>query len=160
MSTAKEDPFVHVRTGAPKSPPVNHLSIAELDELRDIIRDRYLMWAKDTSASEKSSASIIATRHEEWVSVIESALAQSPHFQRLALNEELTHGSHDFKRLKLEEDWLLGLYLPGFYDAFTNFGDGYEYISGELFKKAASNARNALVQIVRKHGASVLTAIP
>jgi len=160
MAAHAEDPFARIRDAAKKLPAVDARDADQLQDLKEDIKGMYATWAKSNDLDGLSTDEAISMLHPVWLKTLESALANSSHFQRLVLDEEVTPGSHNFKLLSINEDWFLGVYLPGFYDVFADFGDGRDYCVTSMFGKAITNAKNRLIEIIRKHASRVLSAIP
>jgi hypothetical protein len=152
-----EDPFAKIRSQSTVS-AIDRLDDDEYEELKNKIRDVYLMWAKNEPIANMPKQEALRQLQPVWIKTVEASLAQSPGFQRIVLDEEVTSGSHIISSLAMKDDWALGLYLQGFYDVFDAFEDGWEYIANQVFPTAVKQARNVLVQISRKHGSRALTA--
>ena len=150
------DPFETLRANAPKAKAVNRMSHEEYDELKNQIEVAYMKHAQNNRLARQSQHNAINEVKVVWLQTLESALAQSKHFQRIILDEEVTPGSHNFSLIELSEEWLLGLYLPGFYDIFDNFSDGYQWIKSEMFPKASNDAHAVLVEMIRKANSRVI----
>lgn len=126
--------------------PVDQLDHEALQTLKTAIKKLDAAKVSDESAD-----------YAVWGSLIESALARSPQFQKLVIDQELTPDAHGLRFLSTTNDWLLGIVLPGYYKEFQDFEDGLSVIT-DLLPGAVKRAQSALVTILRKTTYSALQA--
>jgi hypothetical protein len=115
MATTTTDPFAGKR-GDPSHTPVNSLDSDQLDELKLEIRNMYKTTFNIGLPSSKKPETITGQVKDALIKNLEVALAMSPHFQKAVTEEFVTPYIHNFSALSIDEGWLLGLYLPGFYE--------------------------------------------
>lgn len=163
------DPFALDRAADEKNPPlpVDRLDADQILQLRANIKKTYETWfpgpAPNKSVAELLEEQLDPTRPLTdrwgvWVAHVESAIARSPTFQMAVINEEITPGSYDFKHYEVDLDWLLGLYLPGFYDVFEDFADATDVLK-EMAKLAVGFAKTAIGKAIRLHASRTLLAV-
>lgn len=163
------DPFNLDRKADEKNPPirVDKLDADQILQLRVNIKKTYEVWCpgpmKDKSVQELLDEQLDPTipdsaRYNVWVCHVESAIGRSPTFQMAVINEEITPGSYDFKHYEVDTDWLLGLWLPGFYHIFENFEDAIDVLK-EISNIAVSDAKNRIAKAIRTHASRSLLAV-
>jgi hypothetical protein len=149
MATATTDPFAEKR-GDPSHTPINHLDSEQLDELKLEIRNMYKTTFGAGLATSKKPKPITGEVKDALIKNLEVALAMSPHFQQAVTDEFVTPYIHNFSALCINENWLLGLYLPGFYDLFDDFDSGLKYIQ-KITPEASTGARKIIEHVIVKH---------
>lgn len=143
------DPFAEKR-GDPSHTPVNHLDSEHLDELKLEIRNMYKTTFGVGLASSNKLKPVTGEVKDALIKTLEVALAMSPHFQQAVTAEFVTPYIHNFSALCIDEGWLLGLYLPGFYDLFDDFDSGLKYIQ-KITPEASTGARKIIEHVIVKH---------
>ncbi|KAK5126346.1 hypothetical protein LTR85_010582 [Meristemomyces frigidus] len=68
----------------------------------------------------------------QWIQIIAAALAQEVHFWTLCLDNAVGLYVASPPTVHISKDWLVGVYLPGFYDTYDSFDDGYnDFLAGK-----------------------------
>jgi hypothetical protein len=145
------DPFAGKRSH-PSRTPVDSLRSSQLEELKLEIRNMYQTTFKVGGAGSVSAKpkAIPEQVKAALVKGLEVALAMSPHFQVAVTDEFVTPCIHNFSALCIDEGWLLGLYLPGFYEFFDDFDSGLKYIQ-KITPEASTAARKVIERVIVKH---------
>jgi hypothetical protein len=141
------DPFAEKRSDSSHT-PVNHLDSGQIDELKLEIRNMYK--TTFTTGLAKKPKTTTAEVKGTLIKSLEVALAMSPHFQKAVTEEYVTPYIHNFGALCIDEGWLLGLYLPGFYDLFDDFDSGLKFIQ-KITLEASAGARKIIEHIILKY---------
>lgn len=149
MATTTTDPFASKR-GDPSHTPVDSLDNEQLEELKLEIRNMYKTTFNVGLPSPKKPKAITGEVKDALIKNLEVALAMSPHFQKAVIDEFVTSFIHNFSALCINEGWLLGLYLPGFYDLFDDFDSGLKYIQ-KITPEACTGARKVVENVIVKH---------
>jgi hypothetical protein len=148
-TTTTTDPFAGKR-GDPSHTPVNALDSEQLDELKLEIRNMYKTTFNIGLPSSKKPETITGQVKDALIKNLEVALAMSPHFQKAVTEEFVTPYIHNFSALSIDEGWLLGLYLPGFYELFDDFDSGLKFIQ-KITPEACTGARKVVENVIVKH---------
>lgn len=144
------DPFATHR-GNQTPVAIDLLSVESLEELKANIQELYR-----TTSSEASTLSAmpqplaLSEVHDDFVQKLEAALATTPHFQKIVLEEYVTPYMHNVHALVMESEWALGVYLPGFYDIFDSFDSGENFLK-KLMPLASARARSVVEDTIAKH---------
>lgn len=85
--------------------------------------------------------------HNQWEHIVFTALLEEPSFQRVVLDQYLTPGLHDFNKLRLCKSWLMGIYLPGYYQFYDDVESGL-VDDDRVATAAAIRAKETLESII------------
>ena len=129
------DPFISIREGYGR--PRNNRDIPP------VIRQLY----NDHVAGE----GIVVTEDtfDEWVILVADALMHEPSFHALCLDNAVGLYASKPPKITLSKAWLIGIVLPGYYDAYKTFDEGFDdFISRyeEQIVDAAQLGINVLLQ--------------
>lgn len=127
------DPFASERgtyfETHPQSIPHDQRDEEDLDRFQEEILRLYNDHAPDDlEAGESTVGEPSEKQTAQWRSIITTALTCNSTLQRLMADERNSPGTHNFKDLRVSPNWLIGIYLPGFYHHFSSFNDGYDQV--------------------------------
>ncbi|EON70098.1 hypothetical protein W97_09365, partial [Coniosporium apollinis CBS 100218] len=120
------------------------------DALLDEIQVAYALSVPNSSIAAKANGDkeVLKQVHADWRGLISIALSFDENFQRLVVDDFHDPGLLDFSAIKLRTQWLVGIYLPGFYEIYEDFLPGYaasiEGQDGGIVMRARSLLRQLL----------------
>ncbi|KAI6914633.1 hypothetical protein KC334_g548 [Hortaea werneckii] len=116
------DPFAHLRGREEYSDPMpmDQQTKAQRENTLSQIIDLYR-----SHAGQKDIPELLGDKQEEWGKICVKALMREDSFCAICLDKAVGLYDQASPGINLKPDWLCGLYLPGFYDHYESFGDGY-----------------------------------
>lgn len=149
MAQAK-DPFSTLRRQDRDSPanPFDSLESHERDATEQKIRDMFKEYASSGIRASMGRQYGLPMLLPDWKRTLHAAITMLPAFQRLVIDEFLTPNVYDFNKLKIDRNWLIGLYLRGFYDIYNSFDEGYEDVLQDLIVNAVRDAKATLESLL------------
>ncbi|KAK5171438.1 uncharacterized protein LTR77_004582 [Saxophila tyrrhenica] len=90
----------------------------------------------------------------EWMEKVTAAIMSIPAFQKAVVEEHHCPGLLNFAEASIENDWVVSVYLRGFYDCFAKDDDdaALAYVM-DLVEEAKGKAKSAVELIIKKHAA-------
>lgn len=147
----ERDPFLALRQVDEVRPadPFDCLEAHERDDTELQIRQAYETFATSDTIAAMTKPDGVAHCADRWKNTIQAALVGLPAFQRLVVDDFISWDVHDFQKVTIDRDWLIGLYLEGFYDIYDSFDGGYEDVLQDMTVSAIRAARATLESLLR-----------
>lgn len=80
-------------------------------------------------------------------------------FQKAVINECHNPGLFDFGAAKFDDDWLLSVYLPNFWDCFPSDHKTATRYLHKLAKEAQGNAKRHIEELLQQHAPRVIKSV-
>lgn len=162
---AIDDPFGDVRGQTwpigdfeSEAKPYDTLDEGEHEQFQEEVKELYNTYAPGQPPNKPGIPVLVSGLDRDlWINIIAGAFMCNPEFQRLVADEHTTPGLHKLTSdsLKARPEWLIGLYLPGFYDYFDSFEEGYEKVlrgmlsdpNGDIVGASTNLVQNIIYQV-------------
>lgn len=164
---AAPDPFHMLRPGVDSTlnpKPTDQLSAEEYTDMEAGIAKCYLEHGRlsvftDGRMTDPETVHFFKQNSKQisslWVDIISRELMHDVKFQRLVIDDIAGPAQLALDKLELSGGWLIGLWLPGYYDRFRYSHDGVDTIQ-RIAARAIADAKTKLVDLVAKSGYSAI----